>query len=170
MRMCRRLGEAFHGDTDIPVTAIKSFNSTGSGSGVVEPYGTTGAVGAYTGAASSLRYTVTRINFTLRRRTKKLVVSATWNSGYPNAPNYVGLYPGDYPENRGVYYYNDYLVGHGVTIERRSGRQGGTVTTELIPDTPLPAGDYCIYFYARPDGPGQLTGLPAEQVSISAKV
>ena len=43
------------------------------------------------------------------------------------------------------------------------------VTAELVPDTPLPAGDYCIYFYARPSGAGGVSALPAEQVSIIAK-
>lgn len=170
MRMCRRLGAGGHGNVKIPVISIRSFEATGAGSRTVEPDSNTGAVGAYTGSYSALIYTNTRIDFRLKRRTKKLTVSALWESGYPNSPNYVGLYPGDYEESRAVYYYDDYIAGGEISILRREDRQGGSVTAEIVPDEPLQPGAYCIYFYSRPDGPGQVSGLPAEQITITGKV
>lgn len=169
MRMNRRLGGAFHGDAEVLPEEIRSFRAVSGGSSTVQPYATQGVVGAFTSSTSALIYTNTRIDIKLKHRTKMLTVSALWDDGSPNSPSYVGLFPGDYPENRAVYYYHDYLVGHEITIERRSGRRGGSVTAELVPDTPLPAGDYCIYFYARPSGAGGVSALPAEQVSIIAK-
>lgn len=168
MRMCRRLGAGGHGNVEVPVTSIKGFEATGAGSSTMKP-SSDSHVGAFIGAASALIWTNTRVNFTLKRRTKALTISATWNAGYPNSPCYAGIFPGDFAENRAAWG-DGYIVKKPINIERRSGRQGGTVTVELEPDTPLSPGDYCIYFFATPAGAGQVKTLPTEQVSITAKV